>query len=114
MPTRILLAESDDLLRASLAEQLVREGYEVMAASNGEDARSLARALNAIQIPAEHAWTDVEGQLWWSQLRLTKQKADVETERLLVPNRASTHIEQSASGSDARTIEARPSARTVS
>jgi len=43
MPTRILLAESDDLLRASLAEQLVREGYEVMAASNSEDARSLAR-----------------------------------------------------------------------
>ena len=27
MPTRILLAESDDVLRAGLAEQLQREGY---------------------------------------------------------------------------------------
>src|SRR5881396_1506293 len=43
MPTRILLAESDDVLRASLAEQLVHEGYDVLAAANGEDARSLAR-----------------------------------------------------------------------
>ena len=30
MPTRILLAESDDVLRASLAEQLEREGYDVV------------------------------------------------------------------------------------
>ena len=29
MPTRILLAESDDVLRAGLAEQLAHEGYDV-------------------------------------------------------------------------------------
>ncbi len=38
MPTRILLAESDSVLRASLAEQLQHEGYDVMAARNAEDA----------------------------------------------------------------------------
>ncbi|HKB96789.1 MAG TPA: response regulator transcription factor [Rhizomicrobium sp.] len=43
MPTRILLAESDEVLRASLAEQLQFEGYEVLAASNGEEAHAAAR-----------------------------------------------------------------------
>jgi len=42
MPTRILLAESDDVLRASLAEQLEQEGYEVVAAGNAEDACAAA------------------------------------------------------------------------
>ncbi|HJS45321.1 MAG TPA: response regulator transcription factor [Rhizomicrobium sp.] len=43
MPTRILLAESDDVLRASLAEQLEQEGYDVVAASNSEEAAAAAR-----------------------------------------------------------------------
>jgi DNA-binding response OmpR family regulator len=43
MPTRILLAESDDVLRASLAEQLAQEGYDVVAASSGEEACALGR-----------------------------------------------------------------------
>jgi DNA-binding response OmpR family regulator len=43
MPTRILLAESDDVLRASLAEQLEQEGYEVTPASTGEEAHLAAR-----------------------------------------------------------------------
>src|SRR5690349_3347557 len=43
MPTRILLAESDDVLRASLAEQLEREGYDVIAACNGQEADGNAR-----------------------------------------------------------------------
>jgi DNA-binding response OmpR family regulator len=43
MPTRILLAESDDVLRASLAEQLEREGYDVLAASDGDGAHAGAR-----------------------------------------------------------------------
>ena len=42
MPTRILLAESDDVLRASLAEQLEQEGYDVVAAGNAEDACAAA------------------------------------------------------------------------
>ena len=41
---RILLAESDAVLRASLAEQLQHEGYEVVAARNGEDAAHAAGA----------------------------------------------------------------------
>jgi DNA-binding response OmpR family regulator len=43
MPTRILLAESDDVLRASLAEQLDREGYDVLAAKNADEARAAVR-----------------------------------------------------------------------
>ena len=43
MPTRILLAESDDVLRAGLAEQLEREGYEVTAAKDGDGALACAR-----------------------------------------------------------------------
>jgi DNA-binding response OmpR family regulator len=42
MPTRILLAESDDVLRASLAEQLEQEGYDVTPAGNGEEAHLAA------------------------------------------------------------------------
>ena len=43
MPTRILLAENNDVLRASLAEQLEQEGYDVVAAATGEDACAVAR-----------------------------------------------------------------------
>ena len=43
MPTRILLAESDDVLRASLAEQLDREGYDVVPAKNADEARAAVR-----------------------------------------------------------------------
>jgi DNA-binding response OmpR family regulator len=43
MPTRILLAESDDVLRASLAEQLEQEGYDVTPASTGEEAHLAVR-----------------------------------------------------------------------
>jgi len=43
MPTRILLAESDDVLRAGLAEQLRREGYDVVAAKDSEAAGIAAR-----------------------------------------------------------------------
>ncbi len=42
MPTRILLAESDSVLRASLAEQLQHEGYDVVAAGDAEDAAHAA------------------------------------------------------------------------
>ncbi|HYS46036.1 MAG TPA: response regulator transcription factor [Rhizomicrobium sp.] len=43
MPTRILLAEYDDVLRASLAEQLQFEGYDVVAAKDGDTACAAAR-----------------------------------------------------------------------
>ena len=43
MPTRILLAESDSVLCASLIEQLQHEGFEVVAANNAQDAAAAAR-----------------------------------------------------------------------
>src|SRR6266702_5867225 len=43
MPTRILLAEYDDVLRASLAEQLQFEGYDVVVAKDGDAACAAAR-----------------------------------------------------------------------
>jgi DNA-binding response OmpR family regulator len=50
MPTRILLAESDDVLRASLGEQLENEGYDVIAVGDGEEARNAAREPLAFAI----------------------------------------------------------------
>jgi DNA-binding response OmpR family regulator len=50
MPNRILLAESDEVLRASLAEQLENEGYEVITASDGEEARAALREPLAFAI----------------------------------------------------------------
>jgi len=46
MPTRILLAESDSVLRACLAEQLQHEGYGVVAAADVEDAAHAAHTGN--------------------------------------------------------------------
>ena len=43
MPPRILLAESDEVLRISLAEQLEQEGYDVAQACDGEEAHVAAR-----------------------------------------------------------------------
>ena len=50
MPNRILLAESDEVLRASLAEQLENEGYEVIPAGDGEEARAALREPLAFAI----------------------------------------------------------------
>jgi DNA-binding response OmpR family regulator len=50
MPTRILLAESDDVLRESLAEQLDREGYDVLAARNSDEACALVKEQPAFAI----------------------------------------------------------------
>lgn len=50
MPTRILLAESDDVLRASLAEQLEHEGYDVIAAQDGDEARAAVREALAFAV----------------------------------------------------------------
>ena len=43
-PARILLAESDAVLRASLAEQLQHEGYEIALADNDADAKAALTA----------------------------------------------------------------------
>jgi DNA-binding response OmpR family regulator len=50
MPTRILLADSDEVLRSSLAEQLEREGYDVIAAGDGESAAGALREAIAFAI----------------------------------------------------------------
>jgi eukaryotic-like serine/threonine-protein kinase len=98
-------------------EQLITKCLAKRPEERPEDARALAKALAAIEIPAEHQWTDTHAQMWWSSLELPKQKssADAATvakgeERVIVSNRAT---EAPSSNTDARTIEARPSARTL-
>ncbi len=44
-PLRILLAESDDVLRVSLAEQLQHEGYDVLGARCAQDAADAGTAF---------------------------------------------------------------------
>jgi serine/threonine-protein kinase len=94
-------------------ERLVTQCLAKRPEERPDDARTLARALNAIQIPMEHAWTDVEAQLWWSKHQRTRQEQQVEGQRLLVPQRDTTTQVDQAPSADARTIEGRRSARTL-
>ena len=55
MPTRILLAESDDVLRAGLAEQLAHEGYDVVTAADAQAVR------DAVREPLSFAIIGLEG-----------------------------------------------------
>lgn len=50
MPTRILLADVDDVLRASLGEQLENEGFDILEARNFEQARAAVREPLAFAI----------------------------------------------------------------
>ncbi|HEY5923969.1 MAG TPA: serine/threonine protein kinase, partial [Kofleriaceae bacterium] len=97
-------------------ERLVTQCLAKRPEERPPDARTLARALNAIEIPLDHAWTEVEAQLWWSKLQRTQQTANVETaqERVLVPQRESTNVDDHVAPPDGRTIEARRNARTIS
>ncbi len=95
-------------------ERLVTQCLAKKPEDRPADARTLARALDAIEIPMDHAWTDVEAQLWWSKHVRTRETQAVETERLLVPARdTTTNVDEHAAPPDARTIEARRSARTL-
>ena len=68
-PARILLAESDALLSASLGEQLAREGYDVTTARDAEDARNaLAAAPFAFAIIA-HPIAGADGDRLAAELR---------------------------------------------
>jgi serine/threonine protein kinase len=97
-------------------ERLIVQCLAKKPAHRPPDARTLARALSAIEVPAEHAWTDTEAQLWWSKPRVAPQSEPVETEgRLLVPQRATTTLVDSGgiAGTDQLTIEGRRSHRTL-
>ena len=93
------------------------------------DARALADALNAIEIPAEHAWARTQAIAWWGSLTKSATAApDAPTaaagvaqhpapsseaptlvgDRVLVPQREEA---PAASSAAAMTIEARPSSR---
>lgn len=50
MPTRILLADNDEVLRTSLQEQLEHEGYDVIAVGDGESARQALREAIAFAV----------------------------------------------------------------
>jgi serine/threonine protein kinase len=84
------------------------------------DARTLARKLLKIAIPAEHAWTEEMSQQWWATLRtdVAVSRSDAATiadggGRLLLPARDATAVETPRPAVDARTIEARPSSRNL-
>ncbi|HEY5946782.1 MAG TPA: hypothetical protein VIV40_14865, partial [Kofleriaceae bacterium] len=95
-------------------ERLIAQCLAKRPQERPEDARTLARALNAIEIPMEYAWTDVEAQLWWSKHQRTRQAQHIETERLLVPQRDTTQVDGQPAAVESRTIEARRNARTIS
>jgi len=96
-PARILLAESDDVLRASLAEQLQHEGYEVVAARDDGEARA-ATGPFAFAIIA-HPIAGADGDRLAAELRgnglscpvllLTQSDAQTSQESLARPFRVS-------------------------
>ena len=96
-PARILLAESDDVLRASLGEQLQHEGYEVTAARDDAQARA-AQGPFAFAIIA-HPLAGADGDRLAAELRgsglscpvllLTQGDAQTSQESLARPFRVS-------------------------
>jgi DNA-binding response OmpR family regulator len=94
-PIRILLAESDDVLRASLAEQLEHEGYDVVAAQSADDAKlalngtSLAFAIIGLQDGDVLAAQLRDAGLGAPILLLTDGEAETTQESLTKPFRFS-------------------------
>jgi serine/threonine protein kinase len=60
------------LVKAWLPDALEKVVFECLAKrpeQRPRDARALARALRAIEIPADHAWTEGHAQAWWQEHR---------------------------------------------
>jgi len=111
-----------DKVRGWLPTDLEKLLYQCLAKEPDErpDARTLARALAKIEVPAEHAWTEDMAQTWWESLTApppatgSVAAATVpDGGRMLVPARATTQASPGAEQRDARTIEARPSSRNI-
>jgi serine/threonine-protein kinase len=104
-------------------EQLL---YQCLAKEHEQrpDARALNKALIAIPIPPEYAWTVEKAERWWAMLQASPSTSSKETlpeaGRMLVPARATTQTPHQgtrgakpAPGGEARTIEARRSSRNL-
>jgi CheY-like chemotaxis protein len=68
--TRILVVEDNDLNRDVLSRRLVRQGFEVLAAANGQDGMSLARGERPDLVLLDLGMPDVDG---WECARQLKQ-----------------------------------------
>ncbi len=84
------------------------------------DARELADALRAIEIPAEHAWTQTQAKAWWAEPRnVTKTPAGYEqtVAAFLVadhgPSPMIADAEAPSGRSEAATLVSRPSSDRV-
>ena len=62
------------------------------ASDRPADARALAAQLRAIEIPAEHAWTDAHAFAWWSSLRQIAPEEMESTSRVLIAEQASSDV----------------------
>ena len=99
MPTRILLAESDDVLRAGLAEQLAHEGYDVVTAADAQAVRDAVREPLSFAIigldDGEQLAASLRGQgLSCPVLLLTDGEVATAGESLARPFRFSTLLQR--------------------
>ena len=101
-------------------EEIVLRCLAKAPADRPADARELAAALRAIEIPEDHAWTEDRAIAWWAHHRPRAEpresSAPTEAERLLVPTEESPiagpeadTLVPSAAPSELPTVADRPS-----
>ncbi|MFH1170421.1 MAG: response regulator [Candidatus Vogelbacteria bacterium] len=77
LPKKILLAEDDKFLSTAMGEKLVREGFEVLRASNGIDAVTLAKAEHPDLVLLDIIMPQKTGFEVLSELRLDSATRDI-------------------------------------
>jgi hypothetical protein len=87
-------------------EDIVRSCLEKEAANRPADMRALYKLLRAIEVPAEHAWTDERAQGWWwaNRPKPTKPSTAPGGGRMILPLRSDAH---DVSSPDAATVSER-------
>ena len=86
-----------DELESLIARCLAKDPHHRPA-----NARALLAELRAIEIPADHAWTDAGARAWWTQHRAPEDQAPAmpaDVERVIV-----TQHEPMVAGPEAKTV----------
>ncbi|HVK86068.1 MAG TPA: serine/threonine-protein kinase, partial [Kofleriaceae bacterium] len=96
-------------------EAIVLSLLEKHPSRRPEHARALAAALRAIEVPAEHAWTELRAQAWWFAHRPADTAADstvpTSEQKMLVTSADAPTGTGHGPSRDAKTVVASPRSR---